>query len=588
MHARAATVLFQRGAAADQVAAHLTAAGPLGEPWAIDVLRQAARAATASGATEVALRHLHHALLEDMPGETRGALLAELGEAEWLAAMDPRTVIGHLAEACSLTTDPVVLVQATIMLARATFTAGDIQGAAHTVLAALEDPRDIDHDGLMRLEAELGSIALLNLDLMPEAHRRLLALRERVPADTRELALLGNLTILAWMDQTVDEVGELAWRTLGDGRLLAALGSDTMAYLQPVWVLLGCDRLDEARVVCEAGLVDARERGAAFGFVACCVLAAMTAYRAGDLRECEAHLQAGIELGEVPLFLRPALNAYLALALVERGELEQAERRLEDGLVGPYLPTLAQMNIGFYARGILRAAQGRDEEALADLREFGTREAHCHVENASVSWRAAAVRACLRLGLQADAEQLAAEGEAVARRWGAPASIGNALRARAAAGGDIELLEAAVNELATSPCDLDRAHALLDLGMAERRAGRRSAAQRHLIEALELGRNCGAAVLTTRANEELAVAGARPRRLQFSGADSLTASERRVAMMAAEGLSNPQIAQALFITAKTVENHLGRVYIKLSINSRGQLAGALEDPSGDEPAVVAV
>ncbi len=59
------------------------------------------------------------------------------------------------------------------------------------------------------------------------------------------------------------------------------------------------------------------------------------------------------------------------------------------------------------------------------------------------------------------------------------------------------------------------------------------------------------------------------------GASSLTASERRVSSMAAEGMSNQQIAQALYITPKTVENHLGRVYIKLGIRSRGELAGVL-------------
>ncbi|HST38631.1 MAG TPA: helix-turn-helix transcriptional regulator, partial [Conexibacter sp.] len=85
----------------------------------------------------------------------------------------------------------------------------------------------------------------------------------------------------------------------------------------------------------------------------------------------------------------------------------------------------------------------------------------------------------------------------------------------------------------------------------------------------------GAPPLLRRAHEELQTAGARPRRLRFSGAEDLTAAERRVAELAGNGRSNREIAQELFVTPKTVENHLGRIYMKLGIHSRRELAGAL-------------
>jgi DNA-binding CsgD family transcriptional regulator len=69
--------------------------------------------------------------------------------------------------------------------------------------------------------------------------------------------------------------------------------------------------------------------------------------------------------------------------------------------------------------------------------------------------------------------------------------------------------------------------------------------------------------------------GDRPRKLMFSGADSLTASERRIAELAAGGRSNRDIAQELFVTPKTVENHLGRVYVKLGVKGRRELTAAL-------------
>ena len=87
---------------------------------------------------------------------------------------------------------------------------------------------------------------------------------------------------------------------------------------------------------------------------------------------------------------------------------------------------------------------------------------------------------------------------------------------------------------------------------------------------------CGALRLAGRAREELVAAGARPRRAALSGRDALTPSERRVAQLAADGMTNREIAQALFVTEKTVETHLGRAFMKLGVRSRKQLAQALD------------
>jgi len=178
------------------------------------------------------------------------------------------------------------------------------------------------------------------------------------------------------------------------------------------------------------------------------------------------------------------------------------------------------------------------------------------------------------------AESLIDEHDEVAQRWGTAAAVGIGLQGRAALNDgqqQIDLLEQARELLAQSPRRLDEAKVLFDLGTALRRAGQRREAQRRLSDAVALARRCGAPALATRANDELGVLSARPRRLQFSGVEALTASERRIALLAADGQTNPQIAQALFVTAKTVENHLGRVYIKLAINSRNQLVGALKE-----------
>ena len=85
---------------------------------------------------------------------------------------------------------------------------------------------------------------------------------------------------------------------------------------------------------------------------------------------------------------------------------------------------------------------------------------------------------------------------------------------------------------------------------------------------MDLAHRCGSSALAARARTELLACGSRPRRFARSGRDALTASELRVARMAAEGMTNREIAQALFITIRTVTTHLGHAYEKLGIAGR--------------------
>ena len=115
---------------------------------------------------------------------------------------------------------------------------------------------------------------------------------------------------------------------------------------------------------------------------------------------------------------------------------------------------------------------------------------------------------------------------------------------------------------------------LVDLGAALRRRGRTEAAREPLREALHLADQGGAVRLAERARAELHAAGARPRRAALTGRGALTPAERRVATLAAEGRTNRQIAQELFVTQRTVETHLTHTFAKLDVTSRDALAGA--------------
>jgi DNA-binding CsgD family transcriptional regulator len=131
--------------------------------------------------------------------------------------------------------------------------------------------------------------------------------------------------------------------------------------------------------------------------------------------------------------------------------------------------------------------------------------------------------------------------------------------------------------LNASPLLLERAKALLALGAHLRRTRRRAEAREPLRLALDLAYRCGAVPLVKEASIELRACGARPRSVMVTGVESLTASERRVAELVADGRSNPQVAQALFVTRSTVESHLRSIFRKLDVTSRRQIGPLLAE-----------
>jgi DNA-binding CsgD family transcriptional regulator len=230
-----------------------------------------------------------------------------------------------------------------------------------------------------------------------------------------------------------------------------------------------------------------------------------------------------------------------------------------------------------HARARLRAARGDLAGARADMAALAARPGRWN----SDMMLTPAILAAPELALEPDEERGTAERMLrEARTWGTPRAVGMALRpAGRATGGErgIELFGEAAEVLAGAPAPVEHARALMDLGAALRRANRRADAREPLRRALDVADACGAAPVAAEARQELRAAGGRPRRPRISGAAALTASERRIAGLAADGMSNPEIAQALFITRKTVETHLANAYGKLGINSRTQLAQALDD-----------
>ena len=228
------------------------------------------------------------------------------------------------------------------------------------------------------------------------------------------------------------------------------------------------------------------------------------------------------------------------------------------------------------ARGRVRLALRDIDGGVDDLLESGRRVRETGLDNpTSFAWRSAAAPALAVLGRRDEAHALAHEETVLARRWGAPRALGLALRVEGTFSNDLAMLDEAVATLTGSAATLEHARALIEFGAALRRLGRRVDARPRLHEGLELAQACLAANDAARARTELRAAGGRARTPTRTGVDALTPSEHQIAALAAQGRSNPEIAQDLFLTKKTIEMHLSAVYRKLAIRSRGDLGGVL-------------
>jgi ATP/maltotriose-dependent transcriptional regulator MalT len=351
-----------------------------------------------------------------------------------------------------------------------------------------------------------------------------------------------------------------------------------------MWSLILCERYETARVHL-ADLRDTVERGGhARGLALVLQLQANRAERLGDLAEAEASARSALEIveqGEMGVGGLAWILCSLVDVLVDQGSLDAAEIALSRMPAGEWPPHVGCIST-LAARGRLRLAQNRPEEALADLLRVGR-----HYRDwpgvalngpAPSHWRSSAALALQRLGDLGEARRLAADELDAARVFDTPRTTGVALRVAGLVAPDeaaLALLHESVEVLSQSPAALERARSNIALGGVLRRRGQRVAARGPLREGLDGARRCGARTLGDFAHDDLIAAGARPRRDALSGLGALTASERRVAQLAAEGLTNRQLAQTLYLSPKTIEMHLSRIYRKLDIASRGDLAAAL-------------
>lgn len=576
-HARAADLLRAEGAEPERIAVHLVATDPGDAEAVVETLRRAARRALDRAAPESAVAYLKRALRE---GRGDRDELARMLVTAGLRATDPAAFEGIGFDlVAEMLADPPASTAVAAELGIWLYGGGRRrEGARLLEQAAAAAARSGDHDLAMRLAAQRIASDQLRLS---KARKEMAAYGARVrPGSSGERLFLAMEAYAASLGGEPGAV-DVARRGLDGGRIFREQPGSPAPY-GALWVLLFADELDEAGRVIEFALHDARERRALIGITLGTAFRGRLAQARGDVAGAEADLRSAAELIRVhtaDVRALPTVLAWLLDALVERGEPAAAERELAAVGLGAEIPPAPWLNDVLFQRGRARLAVGRLDDGLADLLEAGRRDQAADRSNpAAMPWASAAAPALAARGRGDDARELVADELDRARRWGAARPIANALRVSGLLeGGDagLERLREAVALLEDSPARLEHARALADLGAALRRANRRADAREPLRRALDLARHGGALAVARRAHEELAATGERLRPLAAAGADSLTPSERRIAELAAAGQSNREIAQALFLTVKTVETHLSNAYRKLDIRSRRELAPAL-------------
>jgi DNA-binding CsgD family transcriptional regulator len=580
-HRLAASMLVTDGAAPELSAGHLLRCYPAGEAWVVDVLRSAGRRALQRGSPDAAAAYFQRALEEPAEEKHRAGILWELGSAK--AIGNEPDAADYLTIALEASGDLDERARIADELGRLLTVSGRADAAIDRLEPLLAEFQRNAPDLATRLAIDLGIAAWVASPPRPSLVDRLAwQYSQGDPHNGDHTPLIANCAFAAYAaGAPADFAAELAEKALAEGGFVAA-DADSPAFQFAVGVLTLTDRLELAGRLCDEAIETTRRRGSVSG------AAAMSCWRSrnnllrGAVSEAEADARVSLavarEHGAWELGL-PVSVAFLIDALIERGDLAAAEATLEEsGLTGE-LPECLMSQLLLCARGRLRLLLGRPGAGIEDFLTCGSWQERWPLRAPGMApWRTAAATALAAQGDRAQARQLVAEELEVTRAFGAPRPLAAALRAAAMVErGErgVELLREAVMVLEGSPARLETARVLIDLGALLRRVGRRREARETLRAGLDVAYHCGALALVELAREELVAVGVRPRRSALSGVDSLTPSELRVAKLATSGLTNPRIAQELFVTLRTVEMHLSNAYGKLGIRSRRELADAL-------------
>ena len=570
---RAARLLHDEGAPPARVARLLVDLTDLGEPWMYYALWDAAVDARRRGEPEAGVAFLNRAL-QALSGHTE--TLVEL--AAVLSDIDPEAAAAHLGRAIEKTTEPrtrALLADRLGVLSLRTRQAAAAFPLLCDVVDTLAD--QVDDEVRRRLESVTLGVGLHTAATAPEAIRRARAMP--VPAgDTPAGRLaLGMLAITALVD------GGSAAQAVTYAR--AAASGAVNIHNGPV--IVAARILDRAGLPAESlavldRLVAVSRRGGT-GRTHGHVLAVRSAVVAGMGRcaEAEADAQAAMEIGRDHDWAAPRIA--FASILLDRGEHVRAEAVLNEIRE----PDFVWEHPGvLLVRAQAKFMLGDRDGALSSLLECGRGLAEAGIRSPMlVQWWLLAATILAEQGRHAEARPLVEEQAELLTRWGTPEAVGLGQLAMGVATSEVDLMVAAVERLTDSPARLSQLRAEICVGTAMLRAGDDAGARMYLRRAVDLATLCGHRTLRAAATGLLTAAGGRMRRPGVGAPGPLTAAERRVAERASAGATNREISQELFISVRTVETHLSKVYRKLGVSSREEITRALRKIGAPAPGV---
>lgn len=350
--------------------------------------------------------------------------------------------------------------------------------------------------------------------------------------------------------------------------------------------LMFAGRLDEARARMQTRLDRARSLGDERAVAAALMHQAELELRAGDWQLASRKAAEGYERAEQIgreqdmsglLYVTARLDAHL-------GRVQEARDAARRGIAlsescGDEVFLVLHLSV----LGFLELSVGDPEAADRILRPLAARLASSAWREPSIHGELPnAIEALVELGELEEARRLLAELEERLSRiespWG-EASAGRCEGLILAAEGELAAavltLERALAVHEHLPQPFDLARTLLALGAIQRRTKKRRAAREALERALAIFEKLGATLWAEKARSELARIGGRA-----AAGDELTPTEQSVAELVAMGKTNKEVAAQLFITPRTVEGHLTRIYAKLGVRSRAELAHRKSVPTG--------
>jgi DNA-binding CsgD family transcriptional regulator len=577
-HHRAARLLMERGAPPERVALHLLECLPAEDPSTVGLLRSAAGRALEQGAPAAGARYLERAVREPPPPTERVPILVELGRAEALAGLPEAPA--HLEAAISGLTNERERAAVLLDLARALAQSRRMERSRTAFargLAAIGD------DGSeLALDLKAGYLtSTMHIPEMADEVRRQVAdiLTSDAGLTTRARRGLASKAMIVrlFAGEPFTRTLMLAREIFADGKLIEEDRFDSQVLTHVVSTLGWCDDYTAADHAIGMTLAEATRVGSALAFAMASQLRARQQLWTGPADQALADARAATDvLTGGGLMYRHSATYWLVWALLEQDEVDEAtaalaqSERTESGT--------GRSAWREAAHGIIAARTRDDSAALEAFLACGRRLNGLLVQNPVVlPWRSEAGLAAHRLGHPEQARTLISDELRLAERFGAPRALAVAKRAAALLDREhgVQQLRNAADALHACGAELERARTLVDLGAAIRRSGQPRQARDVLREAIRLGSLNGGIAVANRARVELRLAGGRTTQDPQQASHGLTASERRVAELAAAGRTNRQIADELFVTVKAVEWHLGNAYRKLGIQGRGALALAI-------------